>query len=89
MPMSKAKLYPYINMHTGDVETLTKKEGSKLNEDWHRGKMARNENGQKVFRFKIGTQVEDKDGKLRSAVATVDIQEVQVEVAENGDGRPA
>ena len=44
-----AKLYPYINAFTGDVKVLPKNEGNKLNEDWHRGKLAKNEKGEKVL----------------------------------------
>lgn len=81
------KLYPYINKHTGDVQVLPKNEGSKLNEDWARAKMATNDKGERVFRFEIATPIKDKNGKLRMGVAVVDISEVTTqEVAEDGNG---
>lgn len=86
--MSTTKLYPFINSFTGDVKTLTKAEGAKLNEDWHRGKLAKNDQGEKVFRFHIDTQIPDENGVVRSAVATVDIQEIKKEVIEDGNQRP-
>lgn len=85
--MSTTKLYPFINKFSGDVKTLTKNEGAKLNEDWHRGKLAKNEKGEKVFRFQIATQAPDKDGVMRNATAVVDIQEVKTEVVEDGNER--
>lgn len=86
--MSTTKLYPFINKFTGDVKTLTKNEGAKLNEDWHRGKVAKNEKGEKVFRFQIATQAEDPNGVMRNATAIVDIQEIKKEVIEDGNQRP-
>lgn len=86
--MVMAKLYPYINAFTGDVQILPKNEGNKLNEDWHRGKLAKNEKGEKVFRFQIATNVIDKNGKPQSGVAVVDIQEVKSEEVDDGDQRP-
>ncbi len=82
------KLYPYINAFTGDVKTLTKNEGAKLSEDWHRGKVAKNEKGEKVFRFQIATTVTDANGKPQSGVAVVDIQEIKSEEVDDGDQRP-
>jgi hypothetical protein len=87
MVMATTKLYPFINRHTGDVQTLTKNEGAKLNEDWHRGKVARNEKGEKVFRFQIATQAPDQNGVMRNATAIVDIQEIKTEVIEDGNER--
>lgn len=83
--MTKTKLYPYINAKTGDVKTLTRIEGAKLGKDWGRGKLARNEKGEKVFRFEIATQLPGKDGKMHNGIATVDIQEVKTEVIEDGN----
>ena len=83
--MTKTKLYPYINAKTGDLQTLTRMEGAKLGKDWNRGKLARNEKNEKVFRFQIATQLKDKNGKMQSGVATVDIQEVKSEVIEDGN----
>ena len=84
--MTKTKLYPYIHIETGDVKTLTRLEGSKLGKGWNRGKLARNEKGEKVFRFQIATELRDKNGKLQRGVATVDLQEVKTEVIEDGNG---
>jgi len=81
------KLLPYINKHTGEVKILPKSEGSQLNEDWARAKMATNEKGEKVFRFQIATQMQDKDGKTITGVAVVDIAEVtETEVETDGNG---
>lgn len=81
------KLYAHINKHTGDVQMLTKAEGKKLNEDWARGKVAKNEKGERVFRFEIATPIKDKNGKTRMGVAVVDISEVTTEeVADDGNG---
>lgn len=84
--MTKTKLYPYINRVSGDVKTLTKFEGAKLGKDWHRGKVTNNEKGEKVFRFEIATNLKDKNGKVQSVVATVDLQEIKKEVIEDGNG---
>lgn len=79
------KTYPYINIFTGDVQILTKHEGKKLSEDWHRGGMAKNEKGEKVFRFQIATPVTGKDGKVHPGIATVDISEVETEEVTDGN----
>jgi hypothetical protein len=86
--MSTTKLYPFINKFSGDVQTLTKKQGKKLNEDWHMGKVATNDKGEQVFRFQIATQAPDKDGVMRNATAVVDIQEIKTEVLDDGNQRP-
>lgn len=70
-------VYPYINKFSGDVKMLPKDEGGKLNEDWLRAKLAKNEKGERVFRFQIATPVLDKDGKTHMGIATVDISEVE------------
>lgn len=88
MVMPTITRYPYINSFTGDVKTLTKNEGAKLSEDWHRGKIAKNEKGEKVFRFQIATQIPDDKGVTRSAIATVDIQAIKTEVVEDGNRNP-
>lgn len=83
--MAKA-LYPYINKHTGDVQTLTKSAGKKLNEDWAMGKVTKNQEGVDVFRFEIAAPITDpKTGKTRMGVAVVDISEVKTEVVDDGN----
>lgn len=85
--MTKTKRYPYINIETGDVQILTKAEGAKLPKDWNRGKLARNDEGKKVFRFKINTQIADKNGVMQHGTATVDLQEIDTkEVTDDGNG---
>lgn len=86
--MTKTKLYPYINIETGDVKTLTRLDGAKLGKNWNRAKLARNEKGEKVFRFKIATKMEDANGKMQHGTATVDLQEIKTEVIEDGNGNP-
>lgn len=83
--MSK-KLLPYINKFTNEVKVLPKSEGAKLNEDWARAKMATNEKGERVFRFKLASQVRGSDGKLHHAEATVDLLEIDnPEATADGD----
>lgn len=85
--MTKTKRYPYINIQSGDVQILTKAEGAKLSKEWNRGKLARNDEGAKVFRFKIATQMKDKNGKIQHGTATVDLQEIDTkEVTDDGNG---
>lgn len=86
--MTKTKLYPYIHRETGEVKTLTRFEGSQLGKDWHRAKIARNEKGEKVFRFQIATQMTDENGKVQRGIATVDLQEIKTEAVEDGNGNP-
>lgn len=82
------KLLPYIHKFSGDVKMLPKSQGAKLNEDWHRAKVATNEKGEKVFRFQIATPVKDENGKTRMGIATVDISEVSETEVDDGDQRP-
>lgn len=81
------KIFAFINKFTGDIKMLTKSEGKKLNEDWAMGKMATNEQGEKVYRFHIATPVVDKNGKTHAGVAVVDISEVETEVVDDGNGK--
>ena len=81
--MTKAKLLPYINRFTGEIKTLTKKQGKKLNEDWSHAKMAKNEKGESVFRFELSSPVIGKDGVVHMGTAVVDLVEVE---AEDGNG---
>lgn len=71
--MTKAKLLPYMNKFTGEIKTLPKKQGVQLNEDWARAKMATNQDGKRVFRFKLSSPVEGKDGKVHMGTAVVDL----------------
>lgn len=85
------KLLPYINRFTGDIKVATKSEGSKLSEDWSRAKMAINDKGEKVFRFKLDASVVGRDGKTHMGTATVDLTESEVPLeleAANGNGNP-
>lgn len=82
--MTKAKLRPYINRFTGDVKTISKKEGDKLNEDWARAKIVKNSEGQKVFRFEISSPVKGPDGVIHEGTAVVDL--IEMEEAEALDG---
>lgn len=79
------KQYPYIHKTTGEVKILPKSEGRQLSEDWARAKLAKNEKGERVFRFEIETPVIGRDGKTHMGVATVDISEVETPEAEDGD----
>lgn len=81
-------VYPYINKFTGDLKMLSKRDGSKLNEDWARAKLAKNEKGERVFRFHIATPVVDNSGKTVMGVAVVDISEVETKEVEDGNGSP-
>lgn len=85
MVMTK-KLLPYINKFTGEVVTLPKSQGSKLNEDWARAKMATNEKGEAVFRFEIASEYTDQDGKTHHGTAVVDLLEVDAPEPEVADG---
>lgn len=87
--MTKEKLLPYINRFSGDVKVLTKRQGDALNEDWARARMAKNQNGERVFRFELDAQVTGRDGKIHKGTAIVDLTESDVPVeleAENGNG---
>ena len=75
MLMTKAKLLPYINRFTGEVKTLSKKDGIKLNEDWARAKVVTNQEGKRVFRFKLSAPVKGRDGKMHMGTAIVDLSE--------------
>lgn len=75
MLMTKAKLLPYINRFTGEVKTLAKKDGIKLNEDWARAKVVTNQDGKRVFRFKLSAPVTGSDGKTHMGTAIVDLSE--------------
>lgn len=75
MLMTKAKILPFINRFTGEIKTLTRKEGKQLNEDWARAKMVTNQEGKRVFRFKLSSPVTGSDGKTHMGTAIVDLSE--------------
>lgn len=75
MLMTKAKILPFINRFTGEIKTLTRKEGKQLNEDWARAKMVTNQKGDRVFRFKLSAPVTGPDGKTHMGTAIVDLSE--------------
>lgn len=85
MLMAK-KLLPYINMFTGEIEVMTKSQGSQLSEDWARAKMATNDKGEKVFRFKLAAEVTGRDGKVHLGTATIDLTEADAAEAEAANG---
>lgn len=76
--MTKPKLYPYINRFTGDVLAPPKRSGDQLSEDWARGKLVKNEKGERVFRFKLDASFKDKKGKTHHGTATVDLTETEM-----------
>lgn len=78
MLMTKAKLLPYINRFTGDIKVMSKKDGKNLNEDWARAKMATNQEGKRVFRFKLDASVQGRDSKTHMGTAIVDLTESDV-----------
>lgn len=80
--MTKAKLLPYVNRFTGDVQIMTKAQGKDLSEDWARAKMATNSEGERVFRFKLSSPVTGRDGKTHMGTATVDLVETEEVEAE-------
>lgn len=86
--MTKAKLLPYINRFTGEIQIMTKKQGKDLNEDWSRAKMATNSEGERVFRFKLSAPVTGRDGKVHMGTAIVDLQETEPEEVADGNGTP-
>ena len=89
MLMTKAKLLPYINRFTGDIKVMTRKDGKNLNEDWARAKMVTNQEGKRVFRFKLDATVEGRDGKTHMGTAVVDLTENEMPVElEGADGKP-
>lgn len=89
MLMTKAKLLPYINRFTGDIKVMTRKDGKNLNEDWARAKMVTNQEGKRVFRFKLDATVEGRDGKTHMGTAIVDLTENEMPVElEGADGKP-
>lgn len=89
MLMTKAKLLPYINRFSGDIKVMTKKDGKNLSEDWARAKMVTNQEGKRVFRFKLDASVEGRDGKTHMGTAIVDLTENEMPVELEGiDGKP-
>lgn len=88
MLMTKARLYPFINRHSGDIKVMSKKDGGRLSEDWARARMAKNQEGKKVFRFELDASVRGRDGKIHTGTAIVDLTENEMPVeleAANGE----
>lgn len=77
------KVYPYLNKFTGDVQIMTKAQGKDLSEDWAIPKVVKNNKGETVYRFELVAEVKDRDGKVQSGIATVDIKETET-VESNG-----
>lgn len=73
--MTKPKLYPFINRFNGEIQIMTKKQGKELSEDWAVAKVVKNEQGEKVFRFKLSAPVRGRDGKMHMGTAVVDLKE--------------
>jgi hypothetical protein len=71
--MTKPLLRPFINKFTGEVKTLSRKDGKQLSKDWSMGKMTKNQDGNKVFRFELSADVTGKDGKVHRGTAIVDL----------------
>lgn len=92
MLMTKAKVYPYINRFTGDVQIMTKKQGAELSEDWQPAKVVKNSEGKKVFRFEISSPVKGRDGKMHMGTAVIDLTEIEVPAEEleavDGERKP-
>lgn len=86
--MRNAKLYPFINRFTGDIKVMSRKDGKNLNEDWAGARMAKNAQGEKVFRFELDATVTGKDGKVHKGTAIVDLTEIEMPVElEATDGK--
>lgn len=77
MLMTKALLRPFINRFTGDIKIMSKKDGKELNEDWAVGKVVKNQQGEKVFRFHLSAPVKGRDGKVHMGTAIVDLTETE------------
>lgn len=81
-----------MNRFTGEIQPLTKAQGKLLSEDWERAKVVRNQEGKKVFRFKISSPVTGRDGKVHMGTAIVDLSEVETPIEEleaaNGKRQP-
>ena len=86
--MSKAKVYPYINKFSGEVQIMTKKQAEELSEDWATPKVVKNNKGETAYRFELAAEFKDRDGKLQTGIATVDIKETET-VAADGVGKSA
>lgn len=64
---------------------MPKSQGRGLNEDWELGKVVKNSDGKKVFRFKLSSPVIGSDGNVHIGTATVDLTESD-EYTEEADG---
>lgn len=89
MLMTKAKVYPYINRFSGEIQIMTKKQGKTLSEDWAVAKVVKNQDGEKVFRFHLSAPVKGRDGKVHMGTAIVDLteQEMPAEELEAANGK--
>lgn len=89
MLMTKAKVYPYINRFSGEIQIMTKKQGKELSEDWAIAKVVKNQDGKKVFRFHLSAPVTGRDGKVHMGTAIVDLteQEMPAEELEAANGK--
>ena len=77
-----SKVYPYINKFSGEVQIMTKKQAEGLSEDWATPKVVKNNKGETVYRFELAAEFKDKDGRLKSGIATVDIKETETVVTD-------
>ena len=74
----KAKLYPYMNRFTGDIQIVTKRQAKDLSEDYSAPQIVKNEQGVDVMRFQI---------ESGGVIATVDLQENEEQVEVIPDGK--
>jgi hypothetical protein len=79
-----AKVYPFLNKFSGAIQIMTKAQGKELSEDWAVPKVVKNDKNETVYRFELAAEVKDRDGKVQSGIATVDIKETET-VVSNGD----
>jgi hypothetical protein len=77
-----AKVYPFLNKFTGAIQIMTKAQGKDLSEDWAIPKVVKNDKNETVYRFELAAEVKDRDGKVQSGIATVDIKETEMVVAD-------
>lgn len=82
MLMTKKKVYPYINRFSGEIQIMTKTQAKELSEDWARAKMVTNQEGKRVFRFKLDASVKGRDGKMHMGTAIVDLTESDIPAEE-------
>lgn len=71
--MTKAKLYAFNHLDTGEVVYLSKKKGKLLNEDWAQVKPAVNDKGEHVLRMQLRGAVVDLQEGAPPVVASKEI----------------